>query len=93
MLHGIWSFWTSALLFSIIFAGLHLSNPGENKFGIVMVFIDGMACASVCGARETFGSQSVITPGVRAKHSCSVHPTVAFTSSTFSRIQHFTDLH
>ena len=41
-LPGNWSFWTSALLFSIIFAGLHLFNPGENKFGIVMVFIDGL---------------------------------------------------
>ena len=42
MLPDGWSFWTSAVLFSIIFAGLHLSNPGENTFGIVMVFIDGM---------------------------------------------------
>jgi len=41
-LPGGWRFWTSALLFSIIFAGGHLSNPGENKFGIVMIFIDGM---------------------------------------------------
>ena len=40
MLLGNWSFWTSAPLFSIIFAGFHASNPGENKFGYVMVFID-----------------------------------------------------
>ena len=40
---GSWSFWTSAVLFSIIFAATHLFNPGENKFGIVMVFVDGMA--------------------------------------------------
>lgn len=38
-----WSFWTSALLFSVVFGAGHLANPGENKFGIVMVFIDGMA--------------------------------------------------
>lgn len=38
-----WSFWTAAILFSIMFGSAHLSNPGENKFGIVMVFIDGMA--------------------------------------------------
>jgi membrane protease YdiL (CAAX protease family) len=37
-----WSFWTSAVLFSLLFASGHLANPGENKFGIVMVFIDGM---------------------------------------------------
>ncbi len=38
-----WGFWTSALLFSLMFGALHLFNPGENKFGIVMVFVDGMA--------------------------------------------------
>lgn len=43
MLPGAWSFWTSAALFSIVFAAGHIANPGENKFGIVMVFIDGMA--------------------------------------------------
>jgi membrane protease YdiL (CAAX protease family) len=42
MLPGGWSFWASALWFSIIFGGVHISNPGENKFGIAMVFIDGM---------------------------------------------------
>ena len=26
----------------MLFAALHLANPGENKFGIVTVFIDGM---------------------------------------------------
>ncbi|HEY3930158.1 MAG TPA: type II CAAX endopeptidase family protein [Candidatus Koribacter sp.] len=42
------SFWVTALIFSTIFACLHLGNPGENKFGIVMVFIDGMLmCFSV----------------------------------------------
>jgi len=39
---GGWSFWTSAVLFSIVFAAVHLSNPGENKFGIAMVFIGGL---------------------------------------------------
>jgi len=42
-LPGNWSFWTAAIVFSLMFASGHLSNPGENKFGIVMVFIDGMA--------------------------------------------------
>jgi len=42
-LPGNWSFWAAALIFSLMFASGHLSNPGENKFGIVMVFIDGMA--------------------------------------------------
>jgi len=41
-LPGVWSFWASALLFSVIFGAGHLSNPGENKFGIVMVFADGL---------------------------------------------------
>ena len=41
-LPGGWSFWTSAVLFSLVFASGHIANPGENKFGIVMVFIDGM---------------------------------------------------
>jgi membrane protease YdiL (CAAX protease family) len=38
-----WSFWISAVLFSLLFGAGHLGNPGENKFGIVMVFADGMA--------------------------------------------------
>ena len=38
-----WSFWTAALIFSVMFGAGHLSNPGENKFGIVMVFVDGLA--------------------------------------------------
>jgi CAAX protease family protein len=42
-LPGSWSFWTSAVLFSILFSVAHLANPGENKFGLVMVFIDGLA--------------------------------------------------
>jgi hypothetical protein len=41
-LPGSWSFWTSAILFSLLFGAGHLGNPGENKFGIVMVFVDGM---------------------------------------------------
>lgn len=41
-LPGTWSFWTSALLFSLLFAAAHLANPGENKFGLIMVFIDGI---------------------------------------------------
>ncbi len=42
-LPGGWSFWTAAVLFSLTFGAGHLSNPGENKLGIVMVFVDGMA--------------------------------------------------
>lgn len=42
-LPGGWSFWTSALIFSVMFGAGHLGNPGENKFGIVMVFADGLA--------------------------------------------------
>ncbi len=38
-----WGFWVASLIFSCLFAAGHLANPGENKFGIVMVFIDGMA--------------------------------------------------
>ncbi|MBV8050203.1 MAG: CPBP family intramembrane metalloprotease [Acidobacteriaceae bacterium] len=41
-LAGGWSFWLSALLYSVIFACGHLGNPGENKFGISMVFVDGL---------------------------------------------------
>jgi uncharacterized protein len=39
---GGWSFWVSALIFSVMFGAGHLGNPGENKFGIFMVFVDGM---------------------------------------------------
>jgi len=42
LLPGTWSFWASAVLFSILFAAAHLANPGENKFGLVMIFIDGI---------------------------------------------------
>lgn len=38
-----WSFWTAAIFFSLLFGAAHLGNPGENKFGIIMVFVDGMA--------------------------------------------------
>lgn len=41
-LPGSWSFWTSALIFSVMFGAAHLGNPGENKFGIFMVFVDGL---------------------------------------------------
>ena len=41
-LPGNWSFWASAVLFSLLFAAAHLANPGENKFGLIMVFIDGI---------------------------------------------------
>jgi uncharacterized protein len=41
-LPGAWSFWVSALIFSLMFGAGHLGNPGEDKFGIVMVFVDGM---------------------------------------------------
>lgn len=41
-LPGGWSFWSSALLYSIIFGAGHAGNPGENKFGIIMVFVDGL---------------------------------------------------
>ena len=39
--NGMW-FWPSAILLSLIFAAGHTSNIGEDWFGIVMVFIDGM---------------------------------------------------
>jgi membrane protease YdiL (CAAX protease family) len=42
-LPGSWSFWTSAILYSLVFVSGHLWNPGENKLGVVMVFVDGMA--------------------------------------------------
>jgi membrane protease YdiL (CAAX protease family) len=42
MMPGGWGFWTSAIIFSILFASGHLGNAGENKFGIFMVFTDGM---------------------------------------------------
>ncbi|HZU22522.1 MAG TPA: CPBP family intramembrane glutamic endopeptidase, partial [Terriglobales bacterium] len=35
-------FWPSAVLLSVLFAAAHLSNRGEDWFGIFMVFIDGM---------------------------------------------------
>ncbi len=41
-LRGGWSFWVSAMIFSLMFGAGHLGNPGENKFGIFMVFVDGM---------------------------------------------------
>jgi membrane protease YdiL (CAAX protease family) len=41
-LPGNWSFWASAVLFSILFGAAHLGNPGESKFGVAMIFIDGI---------------------------------------------------
>jgi uncharacterized protein len=41
-LPGGWSFWASALMYSIVFGAGHIHNPGENRFGILMVFIDGL---------------------------------------------------
>lgn len=41
-LRGGWSFWISALIFSFVFGAGHLGNPGENKMGIFMAFVDGM---------------------------------------------------
>jgi uncharacterized protein len=41
-LPGGWSFWVSALIFSLMFGAAHLANPGENKFGIFMVVVDGL---------------------------------------------------
>lgn len=38
-----WGFWTSALLFSVLSGAGHLPNPGENRFGVFMAFVDGMA--------------------------------------------------
>ncbi len=35
-------FWPAAVVLSVIFAASHISNKGENWFGIFMVFIDGM---------------------------------------------------
>jgi uncharacterized protein len=41
-LAGNWSFWVSAVIFSLMFGAGHLGNPGENKFGIFTVFVDGI---------------------------------------------------
>ncbi len=35
-------FWPAAVLTSAIFAALHIPNPGETVFGIIMVFLDGL---------------------------------------------------
>jgi membrane protease YdiL (CAAX protease family) len=36
------AFWLAALIMSLIFGAGHLNNPGENRVGIVMVFIAGI---------------------------------------------------
>ena len=41
-LPGGWDFWSAALIFSLLFGAAHLGNPGETRFGIFMVFLDGM---------------------------------------------------
>ncbi len=41
-LSGVWSFWVAALVLSLLFGAAHLGNAGETKFGIFMVFLDGM---------------------------------------------------
>jgi len=52
-LPGGWSFWASAIIFSIVFGAGHLGNPGENKLGIFDVFVDGMAmCFSLWRTRD-----------------------------------------
>jgi len=38
-------FWPGAILMSLLFAGLHVQNPGESKVGIVAVFAFGMMLA------------------------------------------------
>lgn len=35
-------FWPAAVLLSVIFGAAHISNQGENRFGIFMVFVDGL---------------------------------------------------
>lgn len=35
-------FWAAAVILSLFFAAAHLSNPGENFFGILQVFVIGM---------------------------------------------------
>ena len=43
-----WSFWIAATISSILFALIHMGNPGESAFGIFCVFAIGMVfCASV----------------------------------------------
>ena len=37
-----WDFWVAALVFSLLFGAAHIGNKGETKFGIFMVFVDGM---------------------------------------------------
>jgi len=85
MLPGSWSFWTSAVLFSILFAAAHLANSARTNSASSWFSSTGWLCASVSGARETFGSLLVITRlGIGDKHSCLVHPTAAFSASTLS---------
>lgn len=36
------AFWRAAVVLSIAFAAAHLSNPGENAFGILQVFVIGI---------------------------------------------------
>ncbi len=36
------AFWSAAVIMSIVFGSGHLLNPGENRVGILMVFVAGM---------------------------------------------------
>src|SRR5262249_31025002 len=48
-------FWPGAILMSLLFAGLHVQNPGESKVGIVAVFFFGMMLAlSLLRTRRPF---------------------------------------
>ncbi len=35
-------FWPAAIVLSLVFSLVHLTNGGENEFGLCMIFIDGM---------------------------------------------------
>jgi len=36
------AFWSAAVIMSVVFGSGHLSNPGEDRVGILMVFVAGM---------------------------------------------------
>ena len=75
---GRWSFWMAALLFSIIFAGGHLSNPDENKSGIIMVFIDGTnMCFTLWRTGNLWFAIGNHAAWDWVRHSCSAHPIAA----------------
>ena len=37
-------FWPAAVVLSLLFAGLHLANPGENRIGILGIVVVGLFC-------------------------------------------------